>query len=192
MHTDCKAIVRSHILCNLAIAPKLKPQLNHMQLCTSHNGAGRLMLQASLTWKTIYELHGIQNHAYQHQSWDTSKRKRMANQMSLLLEKMYIPLNQTHMFGSCNQIQDWSGREGYDLIHNSSKLSVTSYFKNMNSVKHLHVVYLVHCGPNFTHFMNNLTSDCGKAYFPAVIHKEDMTIDKENINSYANLLLELQ
>jgi hypothetical protein len=35
-------------------------------------------------------------------------------------------------------------------------------------------------------------SDGGEAYFPTVRHKEDMTIDKENINANANLLLELQ
>jgi hypothetical protein len=35
-------------------------------------------------------------------------------------------------------------------------------------------------------------SDCGEANLPAVCHEEDMTIDKENINANANLLLELQ
>jgi hypothetical protein len=35
-------------------------------------------------------------------------------------------------------------------------------------------------------------SDSGEAYFPAVHHKEDITIDKENIGANANLLLELQ
>jgi hypothetical protein len=31
-----------------------------------------------------------------------------------------------------------------------------------------------------------------EAYFPAERHKEDMTIDKENTDANANLLLELQ
>jgi hypothetical protein len=35
-------------------------------------------------------------------------------------------------------------------------------------------------------------SDGCKACFPAVPHKEDMTIDKENIDANADLLLELQ
>jgi hypothetical protein len=35
-------------------------------------------------------------------------------------------------------------------------------------------------------------SDCGEAYFPAVHHEKDMTIDKENIGANSNLLLELQ
>jgi hypothetical protein len=35
-------------------------------------------------------------------------------------------------------------------------------------------------------------SDGCEAYFSAVGHKEDMTIDKENIDANANLLLELQ
>jgi hypothetical protein len=35
-------------------------------------------------------------------------------------------------------------------------------------------------------------SDSCEAYFTAEHHKEDMTIDKENINANANLLLELQ
>jgi hypothetical protein len=148
-----KAIARSHILRNLSISPKLKLLMAHMQLCTSHNGAGRVMLQASLTWKTIHELHGIQNHAYQHQSWDTFKKKSMADQMSLLLEKTNIPLNHTRMFGSSSQIQDWSGREGCNLIRDPSKLSVTSYFNNMKPAKHIHLVYLVHRGPNFTHLI---------------------------------------
>jgi hypothetical protein len=34
-------------------------------------------------------------------------------------------------------------------------------------------------------------SDCGKADLPAVCHKEDMPINKENINTNAHLLLEL-
>jgi hypothetical protein len=34
-------------------------------------------------------------------------------------------------------------------------------------------------------------SDCGKADLPTVCHKEDMPIDKENINNNAHLLLEL-
>jgi hypothetical protein len=53
-------------------------------------------------------------------------------------------------------------------------------------------VYLMHRGPNLTHFVINQMSDGCEAYFPAVRHKEDMTIDKENINANANRLLELQ
>ncbi len=50
----------------------------------------------------------------------------------------------------------------------------------------------MHRGPNLTHFVINQMSDGCEAYFPAVRHKEDMTIDKENINANANRLLELQ
>ncbi len=35
-------------------------------------------------------------------------------------------------------------------------------------------------------------SDSGEANLPAVCHKEDTTIDKENANANANLLLEQQ
>jgi hypothetical protein len=96
------------------------------------------------------------------------------------------------MLGCCSQIQDRIGRERCNLIRDSSKLSITSYFNNMKPAKHIHLVYLVHCGPNFTHFMIDKMSDCGKANPPAVHHKEDMPIDKENINTNADLLLELQ
>jgi hypothetical protein len=51
----------------------------------------------------------------------------------------------------------------------------------------IHLVYLVHRGPNFTHFMINKMSDQHKANLPAVSHKENMTIDKENIHSNAKL-----
>jgi hypothetical protein len=50
----------------------------------------------------------------------------------------------------------------------------------------------VHCSPNLTPFVINQMSDSCELYFPAVRHKEDMTIDKENIDANANLLLELQ
>jgi hypothetical protein len=78
------------------------------------------------------------------------------------------------------------------LICDPIKLSVTSYFNNVKPTKHMHLVYLVHHDPNFTHFMIDQVSDCGEANLPAVCYKEDMTIDKENINAYANLLLELK
>ena len=73
-----------------------------------------------------------------------------------------------------------------------SKLSITSYLNYMKPAKHIHLAYLVHCGPNLTHFVINQMSDGCKANFPAVHHKEDMTIDKENIDANSNLLLELQ
>ncbi len=60
----------------------------------------------------------------------------------------------------------------------------------MKPAKHIHLVYLVHSGPNFTQFMIDKMSDSGKANLPAVRHKEDMPIDKENINTNADLLLE--
>jgi hypothetical protein len=96
------------------------------------------------------------------------------------------------MFKSCSQIQNWSGGEGYNLIWNPSKFSLTSYFNKVKPTKHIHLVYLVYWGPQSTHFMINQVSDCGEANLPAVCHKEDMTIDKENIDAYANLLLELK
>ncbi len=61
----------------------------------------------------------------------------------------------------------------------------------MKPAKHIHLVNLVHCIPNFTHFTIDEMSDCCKANLPAVHHKEDMPIDKENINTNADLLLEL-
>jgi hypothetical protein len=51
------------------------------------------------------------------------------------------------------------------------------------------MLYLVHCSPNLTHFVINQMSDGCKAYFPAVHHKEDMTIDKENIDTNATLFV---
>ncbi len=95
------------------------------------------------------------------------------------------------MLGCCSQIQDRIGRERCNPIRDPSKLSITSYFNNMKPVKQIHLVYLVHCGPNFTHFMIDKMSDCDKANLPAIRHKEDMPIDKENINTNADLLLEL-
>jgi hypothetical protein len=78
------------------------------------------------------------------------------------------------------------------LIHDPSKLSVASYFNNMKSAENIHLVYLLHRSPNFTHFMINYVSDCGETYFPAVHHNEDTSIEKENIHANANFLLELQ
>jgi hypothetical protein len=49
----------------------------------------------------------------------------------------------------------------------------------MKPAKHLHLVYLVHCIPNFSHFVIDKMSDCGKAKLPAVRHKEDMPIGKK-------------
>ncbi len=60
----------------------------------------------------------------------------MADQASFLIEKTNVLLNQTHMFGRCGQIQDWHGREGCNLIHNPSKLSITSYLNNMKCETH--------------------------------------------------------
>jgi hypothetical protein len=57
----------------------------------------------------------------------------------------------------------------------------------MKLAKHLHLVYLVHHGPNLTHFVVNQMSDGCETYFFAERHKEDMTIDEENINANANL-----
>jgi hypothetical protein len=56
----------------------------------------------------------------------------------------------------------------------------------------MHLVYLVHHGPNFTHFMIYQVSDCGKTNLPAVCHKENVTIHKENIDANANILLGLK
>jgi hypothetical protein len=98
MRTGSKAIARSNILRNMAIAPKLKSQLAHMQLCTSHDGAERGMLQGSLTWKTMHELHGEKDHAYQHQSWDTFKRKRMQiKQVFSLRKQMFCSARPTSL-----------------------------------------------------------------------------------------------
>jgi hypothetical protein len=88
-------------------------------------------------------------------------------------------------------IQDWIGSKRCNLIRNPSKFSITSYFNNMKPAKHIHLVYLVHFVPNFTHFTIDEMSDCCKANLPAVRHKEDMPIDQENININADLLLEL-
>jgi hypothetical protein len=99
--------------------------------------------------------------------------------------------NQAHMFGSCSQIQDRIGREGCNLIRDPGELSITSYFNNMKHALHIHLVYLVQCSPNFTHFMIDEVSDCGKTDLSAVSLKEDVSIDKENIYTNADLLLEL-
>jgi hypothetical protein len=54
----------------------------------------------------------------------------------------------------------------------------------------MHLVYLVHRGPNFNHLVIDEVRN-GKADHPAICHKEDMAIYKENINANADLLLEL-
>jgi hypothetical protein len=77
------------------------------------------------------------------------------------------------------------------LICDPSKLSISSYFNNMKPTKHIHLVYLVHHGPNFNHLVIDEVSNSGKADHPALRHKEDMSIDKEDINANADLLLEL-
>ncbi len=77
------------------------------------------------------------------------------------------------------------------MICNPSKLSIASYFNNMKSTKHIHLVYFVHCGPNFNHLVIDEVSNSGKADHPAICHKEDMSIDKEDIYVNADLLLEL-
>jgi hypothetical protein len=105
------------------------------------------------------------------------------------LQKTIIMLNQTNMFRSCGQIQHWIGWEGCYLICDPSKLSITSNFNNMKPAKHMHLVYLVHRSPNFKHLMIDEVSNSGKADHPAIHHKEDMAIDKEDINANVNLLL---
>jgi hypothetical protein len=49
----------------------------------------------------------------------------------------------------------------------------------------------VHRGPNFNHLVIDEVSNSGKADDPAIRHKEDMSIDKEDIDANADLLLEL-
>jgi hypothetical protein len=105
--------------------------------------------------------------------------------------EMNIMFNQTNIFQSCNQIQDWIGQDGCYLICNPSKLSIANYFNNMKSMKHIHLVYLVHCGLNFNHLVIDEVSNSGKADHPAIHHKEDMSIDKEDIDANVDLLLEL-
>jgi hypothetical protein len=76
------------------------------------------------------------------------------------------------------------------LICDLSKLSIASYFNNMKPTK-LHLVYLVHCSPNFNNLVIDEVSNSGKADHPAIRHKEDKSIDKEDIDANADLLLEL-
>jgi len=115
----------------------------------------------------------------------------MTDQTSLFFLKTNITFNQTNMFRSCVQIQHSIGRVGGYLICDPSKLSITSNFNNMKPVKHMHLVYLVHCGPNFNHLVIDEMSNSGKANHPAIRHKEAMSIDKENINANPDLMLEL-
>ncbi len=49
----------------------------------------------------------------------------------------------------------------------------------------------MHRGPNFNHLVIDEVSNSGKADDPAIRHKEDMSIDKEDIDANADLLLEL-
>ncbi len=111
--------------------------------------------------------------------------------MSLFFQKTNIMFDQTSMFQSCGQIQDWIGGEGCYLICDPSKLSIASYFNNMKSLKHIHLVYLVHCSSNFNHLVIDEVNNSGKADHPAIRHKEDMFIDEEDIDANADLLLEL-
>ncbi len=84
---------------------------------------------------------------------------------------------------------DWSGGMLLDL--RQSRLFIASYFNNMKPTKHIHLVYLVHCSPNFNYLVIDQVSSSGKADHPAIHHKEDMSIDKEDINVNVDLLLEL-
>ncbi len=49
----------------------------------------------------------------------------------------------------------------------------------------------MHRGPNFYHLVIEEVSNSGKADHPAIHHKEDMSIDKEDIDANVDLLLEL-
>jgi hypothetical protein len=49
----------------------------------------------------------------------------------------------------------------------------------------------MHGGPDLIHLAIDKMSHSCKADLPAIRHKEDMTIDKEDINGNADLLLEL-
>ena len=55
----------------------------------------------------------------------------------VFLSKTSIMFNQTNMFQSCSQIQDWIGWEGCYLVCNPSKISIASYFNNMEPTKHI-------------------------------------------------------
>ncbi len=72
------------------------------------------------------------------------------------------------------------------MICNPSKLSIASYFNNMKPTKHIHLVYLVHHGLNFNHLVVDEVSNSGKADHPAICHKEDMSIDKDDIDANAD------
>jgi hypothetical protein len=50
----------------------------------------------------------------------------------------------------------------------------------------------VHHGPHLNHLVIDGVSNCGRVDLPAECHKEDMSIDNEDINDNAHLLLELK
>jgi hypothetical protein len=95
----------------LAIASKLELQLIHVQPCTIHDRAWRVMLQASLLRKTIHKLHGVQHHADTHDSGNALKWQRMTDPTSLLFQKTYITFDQTNIFQHSGQISNWIGLE---------------------------------------------------------------------------------
>ena len=61
----------------------------------------------------------------------------------------------------------------------------------MKTAKHIHLVYLMHHSPTFNRLVIDEVSNTGKADHLAIQHKEDMSIDKEDINANVDLLLEL-
>jgi hypothetical protein len=111
-----------------------------------------------------------------------------SNESFLSENEYYVQSNQHVPKLWPNSRLDWSGGMLLDL---QSKLSIASYFNNMKPTKHIHLVYLVHRGPNFNHLVIDEVSNSGKADHPAICPKEDMTIHKEDINANKDLLLEL-
>jgi hypothetical protein len=112
-----------------------------------------------------------------------------SNNSFLSENKYYIQSNHHVPKLWANSRLDWSGGMLLDL--RSKQTLIASYFNNMKQTKHIYLVYLVHCGPNFNHLVIDEVSNSGKANHPAIHHKEDMSIDKEDIDANVHLLMEL-
>ena len=114
---------------------------------------------------------------------DGSNKSSLSENKYSVQSNLHVPKLQP------NSRLDWLG--GILLDPQSKQLSITSYFNNVEPTKHINLLYLVHCGPNFHSFVIDEVGHSVKAYHPVIRHKEEMSIDKEDINANANLLLEL-
>ncbi len=112
-----------------------------------------------------------------------------SNKFFLSENKYYILSSQHVPKLRPNSRLDWSG--GMLLDVQSKQTLHCQLFQRYETHKHIHLVYLVHHGPNVNRLGIDEVSNSCKADHSAIPHKEDMSIDKEDIDANADLLLEL-